>query len=218
MNIQQIYGLIFKVWRKRRHQWFLDRIKPKELDRLIDVGGYAGTWASNPIPVAEIVTINVDCPSPGRSGNIISKAGDARRLEAGDGEFEIGYSNSVIEHVGTWEDQKAFANEIRRVARRLWVQTPAHGCPIEPHYLFPFIHYLPKSWRRRLAPFTLWGLISRPSPELIEEYVETIRLLKLSEMKQLFPDCEILTERLLFVFPKSYVAIRKWRSDGLKSR
>jgi hypothetical protein len=38
--------------------------------------------------------------------------------------------------------------------------------------------------------------------------VDSTRLLTKREMRQLFPDCVILTERLLGVFPKSYVAYR----------
>ena len=39
--------------------------------------------------------------------------------------------------------------------------------------------------------------------------VDYTRLLTKREMKELFPDCEIRTERLLFVIPKSYIAIRR---------
>jgi hypothetical protein len=54
-----------------------------------------------------------------------------------DQEYDIAFSNSVIEHVGDWERQAAFASEIRRVGKNLWIQTPAKECPIEPHYLAP---------------------------------------------------------------------------------
>ncbi len=39
--------------------------------------------------------------------------------------------------------------------------------------------------------------------------VETTRLLTKREMRQLFPDCEIYTEKLLGFIPKSYIAVRK---------
>jgi hypothetical protein len=39
--------------------------------------------------------------------------------------------------------------------------------------------------------------------------VETTRLLRKSEMRQLFPDCELITERLFWIIPKSYIAIRR---------
>ena len=127
-----------------------------------------------------------------------------------DKSYDIGFSNSVIEHVGSWERQRQFASELRRVARDLWVQTPAYECPLEPHFMAPFIHYFPRPAQKKMARWcTLWGWIERPSREQINFMVETTRLLRKSEMKQLFPDCEILTERLLWIIPKSYIAIRR---------
>ena len=54
--------------------------------------------------------------------------------------FDIIYSNSVIEHVGR-ERQKEFANEIMRVGKKYWVQTPYKHFPVEPHFVFPFFQY-----------------------------------------------------------------------------
>ena len=126
-------------------------------------------------------------------------------------EYDIVFSNSVIEHVGEWQDQQAFAREVRRVGGKLWVQTPARECPFEPHYLAPFIHWLPKHWQKRLIRWcTVYGWIQRPSSEDIAEMVTSIRLLKKSEMMALFPDCELLVETLWGVFPKSYIAVRKY--------
>ena len=127
-----------------------------------------------------------------------------------DKSYDIGFSNSVIEHVGSWERQQQFASEIRRVARSLWVQTPAYECPIEPHYLTPFIHYFPRSFQKKILRWcTLWGWLEHPTREQIDSMVETTRLLCKSEMQQLFPDCEIITERMLWIIPKSYIAIRR---------
>src|SRR5947209_7919753 len=55
----------------------------------------------------------------------------------------------------------------------------------------------------------VWGLFERPSGEQIDSMVDTTRLLTFSEMRELFRDCEIKVERLLWVFPKSYIAFRK---------
>lgn len=41
--------------------------------------------------------------------------------------FDLVYSNSVIEHLGTWEKQQAFAAEARRVGRGYWIPTPGQG-------------------------------------------------------------------------------------------
>jgi hypothetical protein len=127
-----------------------------------------------------------------------------------DKSYDIGFSNSVIEHVGSWEQQRQFASEIRRVAKSLWVQTPAYECPIEPHYMTPLIHYFPRSFQRKILRWgTLWGWIERPTQDQVEFMVETTRLLRKPEMRQLFPDCEIVTERMLWIIPKSYIAIRQ---------
>jgi Methyltransferase domain len=136
--------------------------------------------------------------------------GNGCALSFPDQSYDIGFSNSVIEHVGSWENQQAFASEIRRVGKALWVQTPAKECPIEPHYIAPFVHWLPKGVQRRiLRYFSPWGWIAKPTQEQIDEMVNTTRLITYSEMKGLFPDCEILVEKYLWIIPKSYIAVRK---------
>lgn len=72
----------------------------------------------------------------------------AAGLPFADGEFEIAYCNSVIEHVPP-PARAAFAAELRRVARGWWVQTPARSFPIEAHSLLPGAHWLPAAARRR---------------------------------------------------------------------
>jgi len=162
--------------------------------------GYPG-----PVVLANIVPIEHVGAMP---ANIEYVQADGTNLPFGDGEFSIAFSNSVIEHLHTFEKQQAFAAEIRRAAGRIWVQTPARSFPIEPHYLAPIVHYLPKSWQRRLIRnFTLYGWIARPSQETVNELVDECRLLNYDEMKALFPDCEIRRERVLGL-TKSYVALR----------
>ena len=215
MNIHSLYSSIFKVWRAKRFRLFLQVIQPSKQSSLLDVGGYPWGWLNFPPCVKSITCLNVHSikwendRSP--QHNISVTVGDARRMhEVEDNKYDIVFSNSVIEHVGEWKDQQAFAREVRRVGGKLWVQTPARECPFEPHYLAPFIHWLPKDWQKRLIRWcTVYGWVQRPSPEDIAEMVTSIRLLTKSEVKALFPDCEILVETLWGVFPKSYIAVRK---------
>jgi hypothetical protein len=73
----------------------------------------------------------------------------------------------------------------------------------------PFIHYFPRSFQKKIIRWwTLRGWIERLTSEQIDFLVDTTRLLCKSDMQQLFPDCEIITERLLWIIPKSYIAIR----------
>jgi hypothetical protein len=212
-SINTIYAQIFKIWRKRRFALFLNLLKPRPSDTLLDVGGYPSFWLSYPQPVRQIDALNVHEVSWTNTDkphyNIRTLVGDGCALAMADRSYDIGFSNSVIEHVGTWENQQRFASELRRVARRLWVQTPAYEFPIEPHYLAPFVHYLPRAVQKRIIRWcTLRGWIERPDRVQIDSMVDTTRLLRKSEMKQLFPDCQIVVERTLGIFPKSYIAVR----------
>ncbi len=213
MNIHAIYVQIFKIWRAKRMLRFEQIIQPQADDLLLDVGGYPYTWTPRPQQTQRVDCINIHeapwDPSTAPDHRITTAAGDGCALAFEDQSYGILFSNSVIEHVGDWEKQRAFAAEARRVGRKLWIQTPALGCPLEPHYLAPFVHWLPVSIRRRILRWgTLWGWMSKPSQETIDETIAFTRLLSRKQVQTLFPDCTIWTERLLWVFPKSYTAYR----------
>jgi hypothetical protein len=119
------------------------------------VGGYPGFWTEHPEVVKQIDTLNPE-ERPWKPGkflqyNIRTLLGDGCSLTMPDQFYDIGFSNSVIEHVGSWERQVMFASEIRRVARAIWVQTPAYECPFEPHYLTPLVHYLPRHIQKKIV-------------------------------------------------------------------
>ena len=122
--------------------------------------------------------------------------------------FDVVYSNSVIEHLGNLENQRRFAAECRRVGVRYYVQTPNKWFPIEPHLLTPFVHWLPPWFQRRLLRnFTIWGLITRPTTQQCETFLQEIRMLDRQELRQLFPDAEIHHERVLGL-TKSLIAVK----------
>lgn len=178
-------------------------------ERLLDVGGYPWCWPVGSLPCAITILNREMPPGPGAGDSPCELIkGDGCALPFADRAFEVVFSNSVIEHVGTWERQRAFAAEARRVGRRLWVQTPAREFFIEPHLIAPFIHWWPRPWQRRLIRnFTLRGWIERPDAAAVGAFLADVRLLTLAEMKSLFPDCTILRERFLGL-TKSYIAIR----------
>jgi SAM-dependent methyltransferase len=79
---------------------------------------------------------------------------DGRELPFADGEFDLGFSNAVVEHVAGGRDgQRQFVHELCRVAGRVFVTTPNRRFPLEVHTLLPFVHWLPKGPRERLLPF-----------------------------------------------------------------
>lgn len=212
MNIFDVYAPFFRHFRGRRLDMFLQKLKPSAEWRMLDVGGYPSFWTQRAQPVGQIVCLNVhEVAWDGKafpSHRIETMVGDGCRLPFPDGSFDIVFSNSVIEHVGDWARQQAFAREALRVGRRVWVQTPAYECLVEPHYIAPFVHYLPRGLQRRTLRWcTPWGWLQRPSQAEVDHSVDSIRLLKKREMLELFPGCELLTEKW-FGMPKSYIAVK----------
>jgi hypothetical protein len=106
----------------------------------------------------------------------------------------------VIEHVPP-ELQARFAAEISRAARRYFVQTPNKYFVLEPHYQLPFFQFLPRAVRQALnRRFTLgW--------QAKGEW-EEISLLSAGDLRRLFPEAEILRERVLGL-TKSLIAVRR---------
>ena len=113
--------------------------------RIVDIGcGSLGLRGLSP----QLDITGVDLVDrPGYPGAFV-RADATERLPFADGQFDLAYCSSVIEHVPR-ERREAFAAELRRVARGWYVQTPARSFPIEPHSLLPGAHWLPTALRRR---------------------------------------------------------------------
>jgi len=75
--------------------------------------------------------------------------GDACALPFADGEFEVVFSNAVIEHVGSRERQRTLVLEALRVGRRVFLTTPNRRFPVEVHTRLPFVHWLPDAVAHR---------------------------------------------------------------------
>jgi hypothetical protein len=209
MRIHEVYARLLPPFRRRRMRRFAREFRVSSRLRVVDVGGSPFNWSFAP-EVPSLVLANLRAPGDASSlpDGVRYVIADGTRLAFADDAFDVAFSNSVIEHLGTPDRQAAFASELRRVARGLWVQTPARSFPFEPHLLAAFVHWLPRRWQRRLLRrFTLWGVLSRPSPEHVERFLAETRLLGRREMGLLFPDCEIRRERFLGL-TKSYVAVR----------
>ena len=177
------------------HEPVLCPFAPSPEARVLDIGGTAQTWSSESEGDGQFsVTLsNIRGNGPMNGGRFTSVAGDATALPFADNALDLAFSNSVIEHMGTWEKQQAFAREARRVAHNLWIQTPARSFPIEAHLLAPYNQYLPKNVQHSIVRWMPRGLLT---PDVIHEIVDEVRLLTYREVKHLFPDCRILRERL----------------------
>ena len=174
--------------------------------RVLDNGGSEFNWAlASCEPQKTILNLAFN-RSPANGTRYV--AADSRCLPFRAGSFDIVYSNSVIEHVGDDGDIQAFANEVRRVGKVYYVQTPNRWFPVEPHYLTPLIHLLPKRWHKKLIRnWSVWGWLNRPSMHEAEQFADGIHLLTRADMRSLFPDAVILRERALGL-TKSLIAVR----------
>lgn len=206
----KVAGKVCPIFRAKRVRRFLDLFKPDRNTRILDLGGLRHFWT---VPIESQITIlNIKPPEDYEIAymppNMRSVVGDGTRMQFADQEFDIVFSNSVIEHLGTAEQQRAFAREVERVGKSYWIQTPAYEFPVEPHFFTPFVHWLPKRVRRHLLRnFTLWGLMGRPNKLVVDMTIDEIRLLKFAEFQSMFPRSNIWVERLLGI-PKSYTAYK----------
>ena len=224
----------FEDPRSLRHGWRLRRIKPliemiesvhaqKGRVSVIDVGGTARYWKIVPRDLLQrckvtITIVNLPGSQPPADHDVFKYvAADGCDLNGfADQSFDIAHSNSVIEHVGDWSRMKAFAAEIRRLARQYFVQTPNYWFPVEPHGMVAFFHWFPRPLRVwLLLHFKVgnWGRSDSVDSAML--VVESARLLNRSMIEALFPDSLVLVERVLLL-PKSFIAVRRGR-DGLEA-
>lgn len=184
---------------------------PKPL-RILDVGGTDAYWKTMDLadrPDLKFTVLNI-FPAERPDPRFTWIVGDARDLsQFGDGEFDLVFSNSVIEHVGGYADQQRMANEIRRVGQRYFVQTPNRYFPIEPHFLFPGFQFLPERTKVFLLKrFRLgWFPKAKTDAEALG-YAREITLLSRQEFSRLFPGARIIDERFAGLV-KSFTAVKE---------
>lgn len=183
MNIHDIYRPFLLHFRKRRNELFMRRMNLTADTTVLDVGGTPWFWDQMPIK-PKVTLLNLTKVKDDRYTQVV---GNACALPFPDKSFDIVFSNSMIEHLGTWENQVLAAKEMERVGQRLWIQTPYQWFPVEPHYVTPVIHWFPKKARRKLAPYTVWGMVEHLTPQQCDAIVEEIRLLDIRQMRTLFP-------------------------------
>ena len=201
-DVTRPYRIYF---RRKRMGKFLRWMAVSDHTTIIDVGGTEFMWhLTNCDPSVTIV--NLKAPWPIEGSRVVLASGLA--LPFRDRSFDVCFSNSVIEHVGDARARADFAREVRRVAKRYWVQTPNRRFPLETHFVCLFLHWLPFPMTRRLIRhFSLWGWLTRASQSDIDEALHTLILLDEREMRELFPDAKIVKERFLGMV-KSLIAVR----------
>lgn len=175
--------------RRRKLRLFLDELQPTGDTTVLDVGADelafgegAGCGTLNFFeelyPWPERITalgLHDGAAFRARHPEVRYVQGDACALPFADGEFDIVFSNAVIEHVGGPERQRRLVSEALRVGRRAFITTPSRLFPVEVHTRLPLVHWLPDRLAHRV--YDLTGKSS----------AKDIRLLSKRSLGSLFP-------------------------------
>lgn len=177
---------------------------------ILDVGGTNEFWERRGWAGrddVQIVTVNLTVEER-KHANVIPVAGDATNLgQFGDKSFDVTFSNSVIEHLFGFENQRRMAAEVQRVGKRYWVQTPNFWFPIEPHFHFLGWQWMPMAARVAMLRRRRCGWIGPcADPVKAKELVEWVRLMTACELRDIFPGAKLIAEHFCG-FVKSWTAV-----------
>ncbi|MEO6695109.1 MAG: class I SAM-dependent methyltransferase [Ignavibacteria bacterium] len=196
--------------RKKRFEFFKKYTKDfnKPL-KILDLGGSDYYWKNIGClndDNYKITILNIHPQELNGLNNTSFIEKDARDLSfIKDNEYDIIYSNSMIEHLNNFEEQKLLAKEIQRIGKKYFIQTPNYYFPVEPHFLFPFFQYLPVKIKSKLiSKYDLGWYKMQADKKEAYKIASSIRLLKKNELLEIFPGCKIYCEKY-FSLDKSFI-------------
>lgn len=193
--------------RENRFALFVETLSVKPSDKILDVGGAEYMWINSGFENSvTLLNLKFEKRNPAFS-YICADACDMHMIK--DKEFDIVFSNSVIEHVGRGKKQTQFAKEVLRVGKKIWIQTPNKHFPIEPHFVFPFFQYFPNKIQKIIAlkwPYSHYMFEKKGEDEILHGLSE-LNLLSVGDMKKLFDNSQIIFENF-FGFIKNIIAVK----------
>ncbi len=196
--------------RCKRFELFRSLVKPgPEPVSVLDVGGTLDFWRAMGFDQSadyRVVLLNLTRPEqlPPGFRAVVGDASDLSQFE--DREFDVVFSNSVVEHLGDFESQRRMAQEVQRVGSQYFVQTPNRFFPLEPHYLVPCFQFFPVRLQVELIRHLNLGWYRKiPDRSRAEAHVRSHRLLTEAELTQLFPEGALYREKI-FGLTKSLIA------------
>lgn len=195
--------------------------------RILDLGGTAEMWARWRVGDSDDFRVTLlnhhRHDSTQRSekvtqGFIQTRRGDA--LEIGSNvlrDYDVVFSNSMLEHLASPSDQVALANKIEQCGLPYFIQVPNRRSLVDPHFphaLVPFFAMYPRSVQARLLTWSALGSGSRASSmEAARLRLSLYHPLGRSEMQHLFPRATTLYQ-WTFGLPMSVIAQRLRLPNG----
>ena len=197
-------GSISARARAKRMREFLRQFPDLADLRVVDLGGTASFWTAMPVMPAEVTCVNLDERAGDEASGVRCVVADACTY-SGPG-VDLVVSNSLIEHVGGVAPRAQLATTVRSLAPRFWVQTPYRYFPVEPHWVFPGMQFMPLSIRARLAR-RHWTVGTVMDEQYAFRQALWTELISMTELRALFPEAEIWSERMMGLV-KSIVAVK----------
>lgn len=209
----------FRVRRFARIRGLIDSVlERQERCEIVDLGGTEKYWSvagsylddqHGRIFVTLVNTEKQTVAKPRQFRSLVRSATDPDLFTGRS--FDFAHSNSVIEHVGSRSQMRAFADNMRRLAPLYYCQTPNYWFPYEPHFRTPGFQYLPVAIRKALLRRYSLGFFDRLTSEAeAADVVKHHDLIAKLQMRAFFPDAAITFETV-FGLRKSILAVRDGR-------
>jgi len=221
---EEYFEKITSNLRKKRVELFVNLLDLGPNDKILDLGSEDGSYLGKYYPYKSNIILGDIREEPMKRGVEQYKLGGYRVipedgiLPFNDEEFDAVWCNSVIEHVtankGLLENiiqsefreiaennQNKFANEIERISKKYFVQTPYIHFPIESHSWLPFLQYMPRKLQWFISKSCKYLWIKKWTPDFL--------LYNQERMKKHFRcSDEIIFEKVFFL-KKSIIALRR---------
>jgi hypothetical protein len=188
--------------------------------RLVDLGGTVKFWENWGLatqPLLNVTLVNNHdrdkqyADEPIKLPNMRRLNADVLTLSAADfAEYDVIFSNSLIEHLPGRDLQRQLARAIIDSGRPYFLQTPNKRSPLDPHFPRPYVPFFatyPRTVQARLLSWSALGSSSAsPSYDAAITRLENYFPLTIRDVRQLFPQARIVVERPMGV-PLSIIAM-----------
>ena len=175
MNIHIIYNFFMDCFRPKRMRQMAVFFSISKTTTVLDIGGSYKNW-SYLVDGPKLTLLNLGPRPENLPTHVQYVRGDARKLPFDDNSFDVVYSNSVIEHVGSKSDQMEMAKEMMRVGKGYYCQTPNYDSLFSRIFLSnpPLAS---SQYQRCICPMVqCLGVVTKTSPEEAHEMASTIYL------------------------------------------
>lgn len=213
-------------WALQRFNLFLDLLKPESNSTILDLGGYNGKFFYNFKNIIEHLNLKIIIADIDEEALAIAKErgfetlllNDSGKINLSDKSVDIVFCNSVLEHVTLpknkiWNamdgevfkkeseiHQKLFVEEIKRIGKKYFVQTPHVDFIIESHTWLPFVAKLSRRNLIKGIKFFNKFWIKKTSPDW--------NLLNEKQMGLLFSDANEIITNKVWGFKKEIIAYK----------